>query len=223
MPRKQTLILKVVRIFLLGVLSNPAAIRQHTPTAPPATLDGTPPPPPAAAAAEAAAEAEAAAAGEGAPSGDGVDGTAAAAAAPEGSTGGAAAGLEVSCGSSSSSSSTETADTRVSPEESVLESGALSPLESGDRGVGGASAIASGPGLGERGGRLWACLPVDVTAAVLGAVELPDLQVGKVEAKVLVVVVVVVTAGSLLILGVHVSYGLWLVRSWFSNSSPLVQ
>ena len=134
--KTQTLILKVVRIFLLGVLSAPATIHQHTPTAPPATLDGGPPPPP-------------------------------------------PAGLEVSGGSTCSTETT--AETRASPEESTLEGGALSPSGSGDRGVGigGASAIASGPGLGERGRRVWACLPADVTAAVLGAVELPDLQVGK--------------------------------------------
>lgn len=198
---KQTLILKVVRIFLLGVLSSPAGANQPTPTAALATLDApttaavvAPAPAPVpeegegmplrggaggAAETEGAAVAAAAALNGGAAGGGGGGIVGSAKALPPslsstGVTGGDAAGLDVSC-----SSSTET-EMRLSPEESTLEDGIQSPLQGGDRGDGGgggkASTTFSGPEFRERGS-LWACLPVDVTAAVLAAVELPELQV----------------------------------------------
>lgn len=218
-PQKQTLILKIARIFLLGVLSAPpaaAAVNQPTPPAAARRTLDAPPATAVAAGAGAGAVAPAAVAavapeggGGGVALRDGADGggdgggfvnSAEALLPPSSSSGvagGDAAGLGVSC-SGSSISGTETETRSLAPGESpsLLEAVARSPSEGEDQGgVGGgggggggaggtsggccggdASATCSGPESRERGG-LWACLPVDVTAAVLGAVELPELQV----------------------------------------------
>ncbi|CAM9382024.1 unnamed protein product, partial [Laminaria digitata] len=173
-----TLILKVVRIFLMGVLSNGDGPRREG-------LEGVPSLAGADAAAVGVDAADAAVDGDGGGDAGGIGGVAASSPLSSSSSssspdGGGGANGGASAGASG-------IDSAIGGGSGIASASAIASGSSGSSGSsGGGTAIGSGssatkseaaqPAAGRGKGNLWASLPSDVVAAVLGVVEVSELQ-----------------------------------------------